>query len=103
VLPSPHAITAAKSAAGAVADQQNPPAQPKTAPSTAAAASAAAAAPAMGSSSTSANRQQLIRDEVFLAVDLMLAAQGGLPPAAEAAAIDLLVADILANSVNHTP
>jgi hypothetical protein len=45
----------------------------------------------------------LIRDEVFLAVDLMLAAQGVLPPAAEAAALDLLVADILANPVNHTP
>jgi hypothetical protein len=100
----------AASAAGTVADGRNPPqsfqtppAQPRTAPSTAAAGSAASAAPATGNSSTSADLQRLIRDEVFLAVDMALAAQGGLPPAAEAAAIEVLVGDILADPLSHTP
>jgi hypothetical protein len=89
----------ASSPAGAVADLKNPPrsfqtppAQPKTATTTAA-ASAASAAPATANSSTSADLQRLIRDEVLLAVDMALAAQGGLPPATEAAALDLLVED----------
>jgi hypothetical protein len=93
----------AAGAAGTVADLKNPPrsfqtlpSQPRTGPSTAAAASAAAAAPATGNSSTSADLHRLIRDEVLLAVDMARAAQGGLPPAAEAAAIEVLVADILA-------
>jgi hypothetical protein len=99
----------ASSPAGLVADLKNPPrsfqtlpAQPRTAPSTAA-GNATAAAPATGSPSTSADLQRLIRDEVFLAVDMALAAQGGLPPTVEAAAIDVLLGDILANPLSHTP
>jgi hypothetical protein len=45
----------------------------------------------------------LIVDEVFLAADVALAAQGDLPPAAEVAAIDVLVEDILADPLSQTP
>jgi hypothetical protein len=34
---------------------------------------------------------------------MALAAQGGLPPTAEAAALDVLLGDILADPLSHTP
>jgi hypothetical protein len=55
------------------------------------------------STAAAANQERLIQDEVILAVDLALAAQGVLPPAAEAAALDMVVGDTLANPLSHTP